>query len=200
VLTARRKSTAFFVYGAFVSVVLIVALSISQTKLFWYVVPLYPILSIMAAIAFERIPRRVSPGLRELIRRPAVIGVALMCLVASAAVQRWVSTPRLENIPQGRYGLVFAQVDKAGFHRVRIFDAGVPESFEQPNYTPQLHYYTVVWNDRSMDIQPGDPKTMAMPRDGRVLVTCDARYLATVRALGPSLTTAPGCAAIATKG
>ena len=51
----KVKSTAFVTYGAFVSLGLLAVLSAGKSKLFWYIVPLYPILAIMLAIISARL-------------------------------------------------------------------------------------------------------------------------------------------------
>ncbi len=192
----RAKSTAFLVFGGYVSVAMLLVLSLSQTKIFWYVVPLYPVLSIMLAIVLERLLRLLPQYPRRPIQTAHVlIAIGTVYLLVNAAMNKAVYLPRVENTPQGRYGLVFAQLDKAGLRRVRTLDGGVYNDDDLVAYAPQLRFYTLAWRGRGMDIAPGDPSRLETIGRGEVVVTCDARYLSAVRALGAPLTTVPDCAA-----
>ena len=79
--------------------------SLGRTKIFWYVVPIYPIVSIALAIVAERL-------LRLLPHRPARpvqlgrVAVALLAvyMVGEGLVQKAFLLPHLEDTPQGRYG------------------------------------------------------------------------------------------------
>jgi 4-amino-4-deoxy-L-arabinose transferase-like glycosyltransferase len=192
------KSAAFFTYANFVSVGLLVVYSASRTKIFWYIVPIYPFVSIALAIVFERI-------LRMLPHRPArrlqvahlLIAVAALYMLVTAFVYRFSLAPRLEDNPQGRYGQVFAQLDAEGVRRIRTLDGGVANDDNLVDYTPQRLFYSLVWRARGLDIDADDPNAPPTLTEGAALVTCDARYLAQVRSLGRPLTSVADCAAVA---
>jgi 4-amino-4-deoxy-L-arabinose transferase-like glycosyltransferase len=192
----RTRSAAFLTYGAYVSAAMLLVFSLSQTKIYWYMVPIYPILSIMLAIVLERILR--APALKRvrLTGSPRlVITVATVLLVALAIWNKIVVLPPQEDIPQARYGLVFAELDKAGQRQIRVIDGGVDNADDLVGYTPQLHFYALAWRQRGLDIKFGDQGAFATVGRGEVVVTCDPQLLDAVQGLGPSLTTIPDCAA-----
>jgi hypothetical protein len=194
----KVKSTAFLTYGYFAGGGLMIILSIDKTKLFWYLEPIYPILAILLAIISNRMlsmtPTR-SDWRYQI--KPILIGTTLVCLTAKAAYSKVYDLHRYDAATTGRYGAVFAQLEKAGYRRFRTVDGGVVNAMNRPNYNPQLRFYTLVWRDRGIDVDSGDPAHLAASGQGAVVITCGARYLADVRALGPNLTTVPECAATA---
>jgi hypothetical protein len=121
-------------------------------------------------------------------------------MVGNALVQKIVLLPPLENTPQARYGLVFAQLDALGLRHIRTLDAGVDNNDNLVDYTPQRYFYTLVWRQRGMDIREQDPDQPVALAPGEVLVTCDGRYLDWVRARGASLTSVPDCLAVSQGG
>ena len=194
-------SAAFLTYANFVALALLVVYSVSRTKIFWYIVPIYPIVSIALAILAERLlnmlPHR--PGEPAPIAR-LVVAIMAIYMVGDALAQKFVLLPPVENTPQARYGLVFAQLNARGLRHIRTLDAGVDNSDNLVDYTPQRYFYTLVWRQRGLDIREQDPDQPVALAPGEVLVTCDGRYLDWVRARGPSLTTVPDCLAVSQGG
>ena len=191
------KSAAFLTYANIVALALLVVYSLSRTKIFWYIVPIYPIVSIALAIVAERLLRMLPyrPGQPVQTARLAVAILAIY-MVGNALVQKFILLPRLENIPQSRYGLVFAQLDRQGLRHVRTLDAGVDNNDSLIDYTPQRYFYTLAWRQRGLDIRVQDPDQPVALAPGEVLVTCDGRYLDWARARGRSLTSVPDCLAV----
>jgi hypothetical protein len=184
-------------FGGFVVAVMLVVLSASRTKIYWYAVPLYPTLSIIVAIVSNRLmdflPKR---GKREVPWR-LWVSLGLAALVTGAAVwAKAVALPKAEDDAQGRYGAVFAELDHAGRRRVRTLDAGVDNDDDLQGYTPQLHFYILAWRARGMDVRSQAHFDRLQPGD--VAATCDGRWIDHVQSLGPPLTRVPGCAAALT--
>ena len=196
----KVKSTAFLTYGAFVCAGLLAVLTGGKSKLFWYLVPLYPILSIMLAIIAARLLSLlpVRPG-RPVQLAQLMVAVVAIFTVFTAVVQKAVDMPRYADTPQTRYGQVFDQLNRAGLRRIRTLDSGVPNSNNRIGYDPLLRFYTLVWRGRGLDIGPADPARPAASAQDAVVVTCDPHLLGAVRALGPVLPTVAGCA-VATPG
>ena len=192
------KSAAFLTYANIVALALLVVYSLSRTKIFWYMVPLYPIVSIALAIVIERLLKMLPyrPQQPMLIAR-IFVAVMAIYLVGNALLQKIVLLPRLENTPQARYGLVFAQLKGQGLRRIRTLDGGVDNDDSLVDYTPQRHFYTLVWRARGLDIRTQDPNQPVALGTGEVLVTCDPRYLGWVGGRGRSLTSVADCAAVA---
>jgi 4-amino-4-deoxy-L-arabinose transferase-like glycosyltransferase len=194
------KSAAFLTYANFVALALLVVYSLSRTKIFWYLAPIYPIVSIALAIVGEcllqRLPYRPAQPVQT--ARLAVVILAIY-MIGNAMVQKIVLLPRLEDTPQGRYGLVFAQLDRQGLRRVRTLDGGVDNDDNMAGYTPQRYFYSLVWRARGLDIRQQPPHQPVAQAAGEVLVTCDPRYLAWVAGRGTSLTHVADCAAVAAR-
>jgi len=192
----KMRSIAFLTYGGWVGATMLSVFSLSQTKIFWYMVPIYPILAIMLAILCDRALRllklsRAGP----LDSRQLVVSVATALLAASEVWTKSVALPPVEDLPQGRYGEVFAELNKAGIHWVRAIDGGVVNDDDLIDYTPQLHLYALAWGGRGMHVKLGGSGDLAALGRGEVVVTCDPQYLVAVRGLGAPLTRVKDCAA-----
>jgi 4-amino-4-deoxy-L-arabinose transferase-like glycosyltransferase len=196
----KVKWAGFMTYAAYAAGGMLIILSFGQTKWPWYLIPLYPILSIMVAITGRRLLTLIpdQPHWRVQAARAAV-AVLAVGMAASAVRTKIHDLPTSEDLSWGRYGAVFSQLDAAGYRRFRTLDGGVPNGNNRPNYNPLLRFYTLVWRDKGADVDAGDPAHLAAAGQGAVVVSCDVRYLAVVRALGPNLTTVPGCAAAITR-
>jgi 4-amino-4-deoxy-L-arabinose transferase-like glycosyltransferase len=192
----RAKSTVFLVYGGYVGAAMLLVLSLSRTKIFWYLAPLYPILSIMLAIVIDRLLGLLPHRRRRPVQtRQVLVAVVAAYMLFNAGINKAWLLPRVENIAQARYGQVFAQLNRAGYRHVRTIDGGVNNDDDLAEYTPQLHFYTLAWRSRGLDVSAGDLNRPASSGHGVVVVSCDGRYLAAVSALGPPLARVAGCAA-----
>jgi len=195
------KSAAFLTYANFVAVGLLVVYSISRTKIFWYLVPIYPIISIAVAIAAERALRALPYRPRQPVQLASIaVATLAIYMISNGLFQKIVAFPRLEDTPQSRYGKVFAQLDGRGLRHIRTLDSGVENNDSLLSYTPQRYFYSLVWRARGLDIGVQDPGQPVALAKGEVLVTCDPRYLVWVAQRGPSLTTVPDCAAVRSSG
>jgi 4-amino-4-deoxy-L-arabinose transferase-like glycosyltransferase len=193
-----NKSAAFLTYANAVSVGLMLVYSLSRTKIYWYIVPIYPFLSIALALVFDRLLRLLPHRPGQPVQLSQVLTAAAAAyLIGAAVLYKFVQLPTVEDNPQGRYGRVFAELDAKGERRIDTLDGGVPNDDNLVGYTPQRRFYTLVWQARGMDIREDDPLAPVALHPGAVLVSCDQSYLADVAALGASLTRTPGCAAVA---
>jgi 4-amino-4-deoxy-L-arabinose transferase-like glycosyltransferase len=188
------RSAAFVTYAGCVALAMLVILTLSRTKIFWYMTPVYPIVSIALAIVVDRLFQMLPRQARPL--TPVVVLLAGAFLIGNGLVQKFVVWPPIENGAQGRYGLVFAQLDRQGLRRIRTLDGGVFNNDGLVDYTPQRRFYSLAWRARGLDIAVQDPNQPVALAAGEVLVTCDPSYLAWVAGRGPSLTRVPGCAAV----
>jgi 4-amino-4-deoxy-L-arabinose transferase-like glycosyltransferase len=201
----RTPSAAFLTYANVITVVFLLVLTLGRTKIYWYLVPIYPVLSIAFAVAVERIlvltgrwgPRWWrTPFVGPLDVRHLFVGAAVAGVLVYALYYRFVQLPAWEDIPQGRYGQVFAALDRAGITRIRTVDAGVYNNDKLVDYTPQLRFYALAWRARGLDIVPDDPDQPAPPGQRSAVVTCDPNRLQMVQALGSSVIDIAGCAAV----
>jgi 4-amino-4-deoxy-L-arabinose transferase-like glycosyltransferase len=199
----RTPRTVFLVYLAHVVFGFVVVHSLSRTQIFWYMAPVFPLLSIGVAVVLGRglhllaRARASSAVARALytIRYPALAMVAI-ALAASVVYNKFWVLPDQQNIPQGRYGLVFRQLSDQGIRRIRVIDGGVVNSEGTIGYTPQLWFHVLVWSQRGLTIRQDAVANVSAPTPGEVTVTCDESLLDAVARLGPSLTTVTDCAAV----
>jgi 4-amino-4-deoxy-L-arabinose transferase-like glycosyltransferase len=197
----RNKSAAFMTYAFVVIPTLVLVFSLSRTKIFWYVAPVYPLLSITFAIAVERV-------LHLLVRRArmpapaAYIAVAIGAgyLVLNALHEKLVVLPKHETNDQGGYGELFAALNARGVRQIQTIDAGVYNNDDLEDYTPQRRFYTLLWRARGLEISEENPNDAPWLAKGQVLATCDPTLRPRVSALGPSVADAPGCVAVAGSG
>jgi 4-amino-4-deoxy-L-arabinose transferase-like glycosyltransferase len=198
------KAAAFLTYANFVVVATVLIYSLSDTKIFWYLVPLYPILSVSFAIAAKRVIDTLLRGAPPWMRsagRPrtiviAVSAVAAIALMAGDAIRyRFVLLPPYENTPQSRYGILFRQLSSLD-RPVRTVDSGVHNDDGLQAYTPQLRFYTLQWRARGLDVDAADPNAAVAVSGKDVLATCDPALVGRVAAAGRSVSDVPGCAAV----
>jgi 4-amino-4-deoxy-L-arabinose transferase-like glycosyltransferase len=192
------RSAAFLTYANFVVVTMLLVYSLSRTKIFWYIVPAYPLLSIALAIVVERLLSMLPHRPQQPVQMASIV-VALVAtyMVCNAAVQRLVVLPQFEGTPQSRYGQVFAQLNGRGLRHVLTLDGGVDNNDNLVDYTPQRRFYTLIWRTRGLDIRDQDPSRPVALAAGEVLATCDPRFLNWVEQRGPALIHVAGCVAVA---
>ena len=187
------KTSAFLAFSNYVSLGLMATYTVSQTKIYWYIVPIYPFLALSLAIVLDKLLRALPRRRGQLPQ--ALVAVGLLYLVVTAALYKYVQLPKVEDNPQGRYGRVFAELNARGVRNIRTLDGGVGNDDNLVDYTPQRWFYTLVWRGRGLDIREVDPSAPARLQAGAVLVTCDPALEPRVRALAVSITRVPGCAA-----
>ena len=204
----RTKSAAFLTYANCVSLAFIVVYSIGRTRIAWYMEPVYPILSISFALSLGRLAKlvgRINSSLQVVSGAAAgrIFGSVVAAALCAAGTMSWmymIKLPSALDLPQGRYGLVFAQLHRQGRTTVRTLDSGVQNNGGMRGYTPQLRFYALVWEERGMKFAAADPDRRPALVPDAVLVTCDPRELGPVSALGRSYTSVGGCAAVAAQG
>jgi 4-amino-4-deoxy-L-arabinose transferase-like glycosyltransferase len=196
----RNKSAAFATYAFIVIPALVLVFSLSRTKIFWYIVPVYPLLAILFAIVLERLIQILARGPRSLAAAYLVVAIGAGYLVLNALNAKFVVLPPSEDNDQGRYGQLFAALQARGERRVETIDSGVANNDNLQDYTPQRRFYTLAWRARGLDIGEANPDDDPVLVKGRVLATCDPSLRAAVRALGPSAADVPGCVAVGRSG
>ena len=203
----RTKAAAFLTYANFVIVTFLVVYSLGRTKIFWYLVPLYPTLSIafvlaarrLAQLVGERAPRLTRTGSRPVSLFGALVLALGALMIFKALEYRFVQLPPYENNAPSRYGEAFQALAGQGVSRVSTIDGGVYNDDGLVDYTPQLRFYTLAWRERGLDIRAEDPDDPPVaPPDG-ALLTCDPDLTTKVLALGRTVASAAGCAAVAAR-
>ncbi len=158
----------------------------SQTKFFWYIAPVTPLLALASGVG-------LSDGLRWLEKKrqtlPAIfhprVAQAVLTAIFSVAVlgaayyyQMGVERKLSASNMEGRYGPFLEQVRRSGLtKRLLVVDFGFtqPEllDFTGPNYSPEATFFAKVESARGMQVQivvPGHD----LPA-GSWVATCDPR-------------------------
>ena len=200
----RTKSAAFLVYANLVSLLLLLIYTVGRTKIYWYLVPIYPIISISFAISVRHIFALIAKFVPRLLWwridgpigvRNVLAAIALVAIGVNAILYSQEIPPQLNN-PQSHYGMVFASLSRQGIRHIRTIDGGVDNNDNLVDYTPQRRFYTLAWIGRGLDIGEDDPTKPLALTQGAALVTCDPRFIDQVKALGRSLTDIDDCAAV----
>ena len=178
---------------------------VGRTKIYWYLVPIYPFLSIAFAVAVERILVLTGRWGPRWWRTPS--SARSMCAISSSA-RRWpacssdalyyrfVQLPTREDIPQGRYGQVFAALDRAGITRIRTVDAGVYNNDEPGRLHAAAALLRPCLARARPRYRPRRSDQRRRPGQRSAVVTCDPNRLQMVQALGSSVIDIAGCAAV----
>ena len=198
----RRRALARF--SLWLAAGLVVVLSISQTKIRWYIAPAYPFLAIACAIALEAVARRVreTPGEARPLRAwaarnlGAMLTVGVVLLVAGFVVNRYVYLWPGQHAPAARYGAVFRSLYGMGVRRALVVDEGVYNAEAIPTYAPQMEFNALVWGERGFRVGRL-PAVWPLPiRRGDVVVSCDGRWTDRLTLVAQDFSRTPGCVAI----
>jgi len=201
----RTKSAAFLTYADVFAVVTVLVLTLSRTKIFWYLMPIYPVLSIAFAITARRVLQLAARWGPRWLRRPligpldtrhVVLALGLTAALGYDVYYRFAELPAWTDLWQGHYGRVFAALDRAGARRVWTTDGGVANNDQLVHYTPQLRFYALAWRERGLDIRAEDPDRPPTLASGAALVSCDPSRVGEVQAMGRSIVHVRGCAAV----
>ena len=198
----RRRALARF--SLWLAAGLVVVLSISQTKIRWYIAPAYPFLAIACAIALDAVVRRLKrtpPGAKPLrlwVSRNlnAMLTVGVVLLIAGFVINRYVYLWPGQHAPAARYGRVFHSLYDMGERRVLVVDEGVYNAEAIPTYAPQMEFNALVWAERGLSVGRVAPAWPLPIRRGDVVVSCDSRWTARLTLIAQDFARTPGCVAV----
>lgn len=193
----NTRAKAFLIYGAWVCAAFMLVLSLSVTKIYWYLAPMYPTLSLITAVSLERVMAALAarrPG-STIVGRPLLFSVAALFAVISVGVKVF-GLPTVKSSYESGYGRTFADAKRAGVDRVAVLDEGVKNDEGFVGYTPILHAYAVIWRTKGLGVERVGPQDVRKLAPGVAVATCDERYLPLLHARGANLTAAHGCAAV----
>ncbi len=198
-LTGKRRAAARLCLC--MTAGLLVVLTLGQTKIRWYAAPIYPFLAVFCAITLEAWLKGLSEqprGWLRLTRRRAEVatGVAAAILVAVVIPYRYLYVPHTLDTPTTRYGALLAQLRGEGARKVYVVDGGEANTENMINYTPQLHYYALVFREHGLQVQEAISLSPASVRSSDVVATCDGRWTAQVSSLGRNGSRVRDCVAV----
>ena len=186
------RASAFFSFGLIVSIFDVLTLSVSRTKIFWYLVPVYPMLAITMTILLDRLW-----SLKKNFGAPRwfILTLASVLLLTIEVFTKFVVLPAAEYNAQGQYGFLFDKLSAKGVSKITVVDSGVRNTEHLVNYSPQLHFYSVLWADRGLSAEVLNTAPSRL-LTGSVIVTCDPKFLRPVQSLGRSIASVRDCAAV----
>jgi len=199
----RGKARTLFLYALACASAPLIVFSFATTKLIHYVLPAFPWLAILVALALNAVRRRhfaVAAG-----ERPRIAGTSLLLLFAAAALFAWLgwrsadwryrAFPERQYYAQALYGELFASLARHHVARATIVDPGFTLE-GKPHYTPLLRSYRLIWSERGLATEErSDVPTIPTG----VLASCDPATAARLVRLGPDIGGVAGCSAIGTR-
>ncbi len=198
VLKGRRR--AGMIFALCMSLAIMAVYSAGKTKIRWYTDPCHPFLAIGCALGLQSLRDRLRVRRGQPLDTPAQGweraalwgGAAVLTLVIF--IVRDVYPTIFDQRSTGRYGQVFAALDRQGIRQVDARDDGVVNQQNDAFYAPQLQFYTVLWKARGVQVvrRAAD----APFKNGRVVLSCDRTLEPQLARLGPDLAHTPGCIAV----
>jgi hypothetical protein len=182
----RRRSVILLCL--LISAVLLAVLTVSRTKIFWYLAPATPFLALAVGIGVSdsltwlRAHERKLPTLFR--PRTAYAAAAAIFGIANLAAvyyyQFGVERKLAGTYMEGRYGPFLNQIRHTGLtQHLTLLDYGSKEAMIDRNngdfahYTPEADFYAEVENEQGMRVQVATPDH-DLP-SGSWIATCDPR-------------------------
>jgi len=173
---SRRRSLATLCLLC--AATILVVLTTSQTKTYWYATPILPFLAIAAALGVTdglRWIKAREPQLPKLFcARPLQIGLGILLAVASAASlyrNQVVKQRAAEQASKGQlwYGALFDELQARGNSFVIILDGGFEGAGD---YNPTLKFYADIARTKGLRVEiPASLPT------GELVATCDPKLV-----------------------
>ena len=155
----------------------LLGISLSRTKLFWYAMPLLPLVSLMVALGLVQAGARLAPLMR-MTRRARDAAVVALCIVVGCAIiivnRRWVEN-RYAEVTKGlteRYGLFLRSNSfrDAGINEAVVVAPGSPCGIFD-YYIAPIKFYVDALNSQGARIQV-QPPSDDMDLGARHVVAC----------------------------
>ena len=188
-LAGRERRLAWFALAQAVGVIAVY--SAATTKLFWYVEPALPFISVAVALAglgAVRWTRRFGTSAHRVALTLA--GLAVAFAAAQAVVVRY-ALPAFADPPPRAFGRLIAAAAARGALPLAVLDHGYQNDAQFPNYAPTLRFASLVArrDGRRVDQVTGVDQAAAT----RFVGSCDPKTRDAVADLGPWLWAGDGC-------
>jgi 4-amino-4-deoxy-L-arabinose transferase-like glycosyltransferase len=191
----RGKSRLLLLYCLCGCAAPLLVLSLSATKLSHYMLPIFPLLGIAAALLLRGVLRTILGAALQGRRRVALVllcALAAVPLAARAGQWRYVEFPERASEPQARYGRLLAALERLGVLEANAVDGGFTLE-GRPHYVPLVRAYQLMWQDR---VEITHVPAIDAARAG-LHVSCDPIMVEALLQLGRDMSDVPGCAAVA---
>jgi 4-amino-4-deoxy-L-arabinose transferase-like glycosyltransferase len=175
-IRAGRAYSAAILCAA-TSLVLLLVLSKSQTKIWYYCGPAIPLLAILCAIGAAEFPetlRRFTSRAHSFPLRTWAAAITAFLVVTSAWTLYQNEHQQPSLIPQDQYGFVLGAMEPLGIKGpVLLVDDGVATTANFPHYNPIGSFYGKLAAERGMQVVLGSPENQIAPDTW--VTTCDPK-------------------------
>jgi hypothetical protein len=184
-----------FIYSASIDAASLLVFSAASNRAVQYALPMFPWLSIMAALTLRYLVQFVVKAWRnDKAAQAILVGTALMVvggqLTCRAAYWRYQAFPARQFYAQSSYGDLFTDLSARGIAKITVVDPGV-RHLGVPGYAPLLHWNALIWRERGMTIV----QERRMRVDGAgPFASCEPRVIN--RWSGPTLENIGSCAVL----
>jgi len=155
-LRCSGPSRLLFVYAASIASASLLVYSAASNRTLQYALPMYPWLSIVAALTLRYLAHFLAEKWRRGDKALVVLVSAAFVLVGGqltyrAAYWRYTGFPERQFYPQSSYGSLFAELSARGINKVTIVDPG-QNHHGTVGYAPLLRWNRLIWQERGMTI------------------------------------------------
>lgn len=174
----KRLTQVTFLSGAGI----LLLLSSAQTQLYWYLIPVLPLMSIAAAIALVDAIKRVRVRAIYL-RSFLVLFIALPVIISLHRNALGLPAKAQHKTKISQYGVLFEKLRAAGQmpNQLIVLDDGIDNTAGLTHYNPELRFYAQLEQQNGVHIQ------VARLADANavngLIATCDYKNTAAVRQL-----------------
>jgi 4-amino-4-deoxy-L-arabinose transferase-like glycosyltransferase len=150
------RARLLFLYSASIAGVSLLVYSAASNRALQYALPMYPWLSIIAALTLRYVAQFLADTWRDG-KKALAIGVGAAFLLVSgqliyrAAFWRYQAFPSRQFYPQSSYGNLFADLSARGVTTLTVIDPG-QNHHGRVGYAPLLRWNRLIWQERGMTI------------------------------------------------
>ena len=193
------RSRAATIYGLSIILTFLAVISLAGSKLHHYILPVLPMMAIVAALALRTIVNGVAGalrggGARDRLIAWVLLAAAILPLIPAtqgAIARRYLVEPSYEGAASRRYGPLFERLALQPL-RVTVIDPGFTK-YDDTHYVAVLQAYRLLWQRRGVTIGwriANDPAVSG------VIASCKPEVVPTLLAQGTDIGGVAGCAAV----
>jgi 4-amino-4-deoxy-L-arabinose transferase-like glycosyltransferase len=153
----RGHAYTLIVYCTLLSLSYLLLISLSQTKLWWYTVPLFPLFGLLIGgvlyFLLEKLKERINPGVIKKTATPAIL--ILVFIFPYIQIGRKVNNPLEYKWDKGLYSISYL-LQEAVRGKISLDNHFIAYK----DYNTHLLFYVRSLNDRSQKIDFKDPETL----------------------------------------
>lgn len=176
---ARKRLTQITFFSA---VGMLILLSSAQTQLYWYLIPVLPLLAIAAAIALVDAIKHFRVG-GVYLRGLLVLFIALPVMISLHRNAIGLPAKAQSKAHTSQYGVLFEKLHAAGQMpaHLLVLDDGIDNTATLTNYNPELKFYAQLEQQKGIHIQV--TSLVDAHAVNGLIATCDYKNTAAVRQL-----------------